>query len=183
MTQSIYAKLSDAREEFHALELKKTGHNTFANYRYFELGDFLIPALRVLKNHGLVTTPVSFGAESAEMAVIDIDTGDSIALSTPMSTASLKACHPVQNLGAVQTYLRRYLWVNLMEIVEHDSVDSAKPIERVTAEQAANLRDRLEACGGDEHAFCKWLKISALEELPTQALESAEHAISRKEKA
>jgi hypothetical protein len=43
----------------------------------------------------------------------------------PMSSAALKGCHEVQNLGAVQTYLRRYLWTNAFEIVEHDAIDSS----------------------------------------------------------
>ena len=41
-----------------------------------------------------------------------------------MSTAELKGCHAIQNLGAVQTYLRRYLWVTAMEIVENDALDA-----------------------------------------------------------
>jgi hypothetical protein len=45
-----------------------------------------------------------------------------------MSSAALKGCHEVQNLGAVQTYLRRYLWVAALEIVEHDALDSSKPL-------------------------------------------------------
>ena len=43
-----------------------------------------------------------------------------------MSEANLKGCHPVQNLGAVETYIRRYLWVAALEIVEHDAVDSSE---------------------------------------------------------
>jgi hypothetical protein len=50
---SVYTKLNDAREKFHALKLEKTGHNKFAGYKYFELGDFLIPALKVFKEVGL----------------------------------------------------------------------------------------------------------------------------------
>jgi hypothetical protein len=46
-----------------------------------------------------------------------------------MSEASLKGCHPVQNLGAVETYVRRYLWVTALEIVEHDGLDSSAPIK------------------------------------------------------
>ena len=42
-----------------------------------------------------------------------------------MSSAALKGCHEVQNLGAVQTYIRRYLWVTALEIVEHDAIDSS----------------------------------------------------------
>jgi hypothetical protein len=126
---SIYKKLSDAREHFHALELKKTGHNKFAGYKYFELGDFLIPALHVLKMYGIVSV-ISFGKEIATMRLIDIDKPDDfIEITSPMSSAALKGAHEIQNLGAVQTYLRRYLWVAALEIVEHDALDSSKPVE------------------------------------------------------
>jgi hypothetical protein len=122
---SIYKKLSDAREHFHALELKKTGHNKFAGYKYFELGDFLIPALNVLKIYGIVSV-ISFGKEIATMKLIDIDKPDNfIEITSPMSSAALKGAHDIQNLGAVQTYLRRYLWVAALEIVEHDALDSS----------------------------------------------------------
>jgi hypothetical protein len=46
-----------------------------------------------------------------------------------MADANLKGCHPIQNLGAVETYTRRYLWVTAMEIVEHDALDSSAPIK------------------------------------------------------
>ena len=122
---SIYKNLSDAREHFHDLELKKTGHNKFAGYKYFELGDFLIPALRVLKIYGIVSV-ISFGKEFATMRLIDIDKPDEfIEITSPMSSAALKGAHEIQNLGAVQTYLRRYLWVAALEIVEHDALDSS----------------------------------------------------------
>jgi hypothetical protein len=122
---SIHKKLSDAREHFHELELKKTGHNKFAGYKYFELGDFLIPALKVLKIYGIVSV-ISFGKEVATMKLIDIDKPDDfIEITSPMSSAALKGAHEIQNLGAVQTYLRRYLWVAALEIVEHDAIDSS----------------------------------------------------------
>ena len=47
-----------------------------------------------------------------------------IIVTSPMSEAALKGCHPVQNLGAVETYIRRYLWVAALEIVEHDALDA-----------------------------------------------------------
>ena len=46
-----------------------------------------------------------------------------------MKEANLKGCHPIQNLGAVETYQRRYLWTALMEIVEHDALDGAAPLD------------------------------------------------------
>ena len=41
-----------------------------------------------------------------------------------MSTASLKGCHEVQNLGAVESYVRRYLYLTAFEIVESDCLDA-----------------------------------------------------------
>jgi len=122
---NVYNKLNLAREKFHSSKLKKTGHNKFANYYYFELGDFLIPALQIFKDVGLLGV-VSFGKETADMRIINVDKPEEvIVIESPMSTAALKGAHEIQNLGAVQTYLRRYLWVAALEIVEHDAIDSS----------------------------------------------------------
>jgi len=121
---NVYTKLNMAREKFHKAPLKKSGHNKFANYFYFELGDFIIPALEIFREVRLASV-ISFGKEEAQMRIIDIDKpDDQIIITSPMSTAALKGCHEVQNLGAVQTYLRRYLWVAALEIVEHDALDA-----------------------------------------------------------
>jgi len=121
---NVYQKLNEARERFHAAKLKKSGHNKFANYYYFELGDFVIPALQIFKEIGL-TSIISFGDEIASMLIVNNDDPkETICINSPMSTAALKGCHEVQNLGAVQTYLRRYLWVAALEIVEHDALDA-----------------------------------------------------------
>ena len=121
---NVYTKLNHARERFHSRQLKKSGHNKFANYYYFELGDFVIPALEIFKDVGL-TSVISFDSEYATMTIVNTDKPEeTITISSPMSTAALKGCHEVQNLGAVQTYLRRYLWVAALEIVEHDALDA-----------------------------------------------------------
>jgi hypothetical protein len=121
---NVYQKLSLARNTFHKMELKKSGHNKFAGYYYFELADFVVPALQVMKDVGL-TPIISFGKEIAEMRLVNDDKPEEIILITsPMSEAALKGCHPVQNLGAVESYIRRYLWVAALEIVEHDALDA-----------------------------------------------------------
>lgn len=123
---SVYMKLNAARAAFHAAQIKKTGLNKFAGYSYFELSDFIVPALKIFAEHDLCAV-VSFGPELATMTITSIVDGQSIVITSPMSSAALKGCHEVQNLGAVQTYLRRYLWVAALEIVEHDAVDSSEP--------------------------------------------------------
>jgi len=122
---SIYKKLNAARDEFHRLSLKKTGRNNFAKYSYFELSDFVIPALEVFSKHGLCAV-TSFGVELAQMAVVEVEGDGQIIFTSPMGSAALKGCHEVQNIGAVETYQRRYLWMAALEIVEHDALDSSE---------------------------------------------------------
>ena len=120
---SVYTKLNHARTQFHALKLEKTGHNKFAGYKYFELGDFLIPALKVFGDLGLCAV-VSFSKELATMTIIDVEDNSKVEITSPLSTAALKGCHEIQNVGACETYSRRYLWVAALEIVEHDALDA-----------------------------------------------------------
>jgi hypothetical protein len=121
---NVFQKLNEARALFHKKQLKKSGHNKFAGYYYFELGDFVVPALEIFHQVGLLSI-IRFGKEIAELVVVNVEKPDEIIVfSSPMSEAALKGCHPVQNLGAVETYIRRYLWVTALEIVEHDALDS-----------------------------------------------------------
>jgi len=125
---NVYKKLQQARMKLQSTPLKKSGRNTFAKYEYFELADFLPTIQTIFAEVGLCGT-VSFGTELATLSIVDVDDCDAtqpslLEFTSPMSTADLKGCHPIQNLGAVQTYLRRYLWVAAMEIVEHDALDA-----------------------------------------------------------
>jgi hypothetical protein len=123
--------------------LKKSGHNKFAGYQYFELGDF-IPTINQIFNEVGLCGVVSYDSEIASLTITDTDDGTNIIITSPMAEANLKGCHPIQNLGAVETYTRRYLWVTAMEIVEHDALDSSAPIkEAVIITPAQGIRDEL----------------------------------------
>ena len=120
---SVYKKLQQARMLLQGTKLTKSGKNKFAGYEYFELSDFL-PAIQKICNEIGLCGIVSFNHEMAYLQINDVEDGTSIMFTSPMSSAALKGCHDVQNLGAVQTYLRRYLWTNAFEIVEHDALDA-----------------------------------------------------------
>lgn len=120
---SVYKKLQQARIRLQGTKLHKSGKNKFAGYEYFELADFL-PAIQTICNDIGLCGVVSFTEHMAYLQINDTEDGTSIMFSSPMSSAALKGCHEVQNLGAVQTYLRRYLWTNAFEIVEHDALDA-----------------------------------------------------------
>jgi len=133
---SVYKKLQQARIALQGKKLTKSGKNKFAGYEYFELGDFL-PTIQTICNDVGLCGVVSFNHEMAFLQINDIGDGTSIMFTSPMSSAALKGCHDVQNLGAVQSYLRRYLWVNAFEIVEHDALDATlgkdEPAKKVEA--------------------------------------------------
>ena len=133
---NTYQKLNIARNKFHQQKLKKSGLNKFAGYSYFELSDFLIPALDIFNDVGLNAT-ISFTKDYAEMRIVNVDNPDEfpIVITSPMGSAALKGCHEVQNIGAVETYQTRYLFVQALCIVEHDILDATTgqtPVKRQT---------------------------------------------------
>jgi hypothetical protein len=125
----VLRKLMDARLLLHSMGLEKTGENKFAGYKYFELGDFLVPAQKIFADVGLCGV-VSFTADIATLTITDLDDASTVVITSPMGSAALKGCHEVQNIGAVETYQRRYLWVAAFEIVEHDALDATTGSEK-----------------------------------------------------
>jgi hypothetical protein len=119
-----------ARVKLLSVEMKKSGRNKFANYSYFELGDF-IPHVQTIFNDIGLCGVVTFNTEYAQLCITDVDDGTVIVITSPMAAAELKGAHPIQNLGAVLSYQRRYLWMSAMELVEGDAIDSAPPVETV----------------------------------------------------
>lgn len=157
----VYRKLMEARINLQATKLNKSGQNKFAGYQYFELGDFLPVVQAIFERVGLCGV-VSFNADIATLTITDVEDGSQIVLTSPMGSAALKGCHEVQNIGAVETYQRRYLWVSAMEIVEHDVLDATtggdrpkhRPTEGVAVKKereslvydvAAAIKDRMDA--------------------------------------
>jgi len=140
---NIYARLSKVRSEFHSTEIKKTGLNKFTDGRYFTQSDILDHGLPLLAKYDLISL-VSFSAEYATLELWSTVDNECITLLSPMSTASLKGCHEVQNLGAVQTYETRYLYIQLFQVVENDVLEDTKATQKAplaTSEQLAAMHD------------------------------------------
>ena len=140
----VHKKLMNARMALQSMSLKKSGHNKFAGYQYFELGDFLPQINEIFHSQGLCGV-ISYTKEYADLTITDVDDGTFITISSPMVEANLKGAHAIQNLGAVETYQRRYLWMTAMEIVEHDALDSSAPIkeEKVIITPTQGIADTL----------------------------------------
>ena len=123
---NVYKKLQIARAKLQDTKLKKSGMNGFATFKYFELGDF-IPAITEIFNEMGLCGVVNFQLDIATLTIHDTDVEGQIVFTTPLVYASMGKVQAIQNLGATHTYLRRYLWLMAMEIVENDMVDAADP--------------------------------------------------------
>lgn len=153
----IHEKLMKARLALQNTKLAKSGHNKFAGYQYFELGDFLPTVQTIFADLGLCGV-VSYTTDIAKLTITDTADGTSLEITSPMGSAALKGCHEVQNIGAVETYQRRYLWVTAMEIVEHDALDavtgSSEPVKKVSPVRPNSAgEDFWNNAEGDEKEF------------------------------
>jgi hypothetical protein len=70
---------------------------------------------------------VRYSSELATLTIYDCEKDESIEFTSPMVQKALPSGTEIQNLGAIQTYQRRYLYLTALEIVEDDLVDSIPP--------------------------------------------------------
>ena len=121
---NIYEKLQTCRCELQKMNLKKTGENKHTHYKYFELSDFL-PVVNELFLKYKICAVLKFTEIEAIMEITDIDNieKEDIVITSPMKEAKVPGCQPIQNLGAVETYQRRYLYMVALEITEPDILE------------------------------------------------------------
>lgn len=121
----VFKKLQQARVTLLDANLKKSGKNKFAGFEYFELGDFMPTINKIFLDVGLCGV-VHFTSDYAVLTIYDADSeaAESIDFRSPMVYASNPKGQAIQDLGSTHTYLRRYLWLLAMDIVESDTVDA-----------------------------------------------------------
>ena len=142
---NIYEKLNEARLRFQNANIKQSGDNKFANYKYYDLSDIL-PTINKICVELKMTCLLSFGTECATLDIVNAEKIDEkITFLSPMSEAQLRGCHAVQNLGAVITYITRYLYIMAFAIVEHDALDAImNPNDKQTTKSALKSNDNKE---------------------------------------
>ena len=74
-----------------------------------------------------VASIITYETEFARLKLINCEQPEeSVEFVSPMSSVSLKGAHEIQNLGAIETYQRRYLYMTAFEIVESDFFDATQ---------------------------------------------------------
>lgn len=121
---NLFMKIQTVKSKLLQSNLKKSWENKHAWFKYYELWDFLPAIVELCKDNGLYTQ-VLFDNETATLLIIDCDDPTQIVQYTsPMRDVDLKWCQPIQALWAVETYQRRYLYLNAFDIVENDTLDA-----------------------------------------------------------
>lgn len=121
---NVYSKLQEARVILQEKKLKKSGKNKFAGFEYFELSDFL-PTVNKIFNDLKLFSRFSLEIDIAKLTICNIEQPEEqIEFTTPTAELELKGCNAIQALGGVNTYCKRYLYLNALEIVESDLFDS-----------------------------------------------------------
>lgn len=133
---NVYEKIAKARALLQQKPLKKSGKSHFAKFEYFELGDFL-PFINSIFAELKLVSKFTLGKNHACLTIINAEQpGEQVKFVMPTAEADIKGVSPIQLLGGKQTYMRRYLWLSAMEIVEHDALDAVagsdavKPVQQ-----------------------------------------------------
>lgn len=133
-------KLQIARLKFLQAGVKKTGKNIHLEFMYFELQDIVPSAESIFSEVGLLMVP-TFGKEFATAKVYNVDDReeDPIVFEAPftqiapiVSNTGKVVTNEMQALGSSITYMRRYLWQLVLDIIESDSIDNTSGADDAT---------------------------------------------------
>lgn len=165
---NVFEKLQTARVELQQRKLKKSGKNKYSGFEYFELSDFL-PAINEIFLGQKLCSNFSIEEGVARLEIINAEKIDeNTTFIMPTAELELKGCTAIQALGGVNTYCKRYLYLNALEIVENDLLDpqagkietpkrAVKKSFQATAQHDDSvLWDKIAACGTVEELNALW---------------------------
>lgn len=184
---SLYEKLAAMRVNLQNEKISKSGMNSYSNFKYYNLDDFL-PACNNIAQKHKVFFKFNIDKERAELVAINIEnTDEKEVFAIPISEVTVKGANSMQNIGAVTTYARRYLYMIVFEIAESDSFDTEESMKKNEEEERLRkeyeekqlemertpiaeikvnmIEKELARTGVSEEAVCKRYKVKAINEI------------------
>ena len=161
MPKTLYGKLKQIKVELRKVINTKSGYNTHSKFKYYQLEDFLPQILEAFSKYNIYNeysidtdleiveertdfdgdgTPhksvTKRPVEYAYLYLKNLDNeDDEMVYRLKTAEASVYGAAAIQNLGAKITYMKRYVYMSLLDIVEPDAVDSAPQGETQTVPQ------------------------------------------------
>lgn len=126
--KTLNEAIASIRVKLQKADLKKSGKNKFAGFEYFELADFL-PTLNELMEKEGINDLFTIEDNKAILTLIKGEEKQSymipfIMFETPLNTKGAKSMQDIQYLGALNTYYKRYLYLNAFGITDGDVIDA-----------------------------------------------------------
>jgi hypothetical protein len=182
--KTVHARMSAIKAELAKIEIKKSGHNKFAGFKYHELQDFMVHINQLNQKHG-VNDLVEIDEDKKEcrITLINVDAKDDFyTVSVPYREAQMlgKGGTPsnvdvIQRMGSTITYNRRYLYMTAYNIVESDSVDSQEPTKTPPAKlPPVDFNGAVEAIKSGKATLEQILKSRSVTDAERKALEEVE---------
>ena len=138
--KNVFAKLIEARRRFLEAPIKKTGVNRYAEFKYFTLEDIVPAKTQIFNDLGLVDV-VTFEADRAYLDLYSVsDLSDPIRFSSPTAPDESLIKNPIQKVGAIETYVRRYLYMLMLDIIETDVIEETTDKDEAPAPAKKNNR-------------------------------------------
>lgn len=139
--KNVYEKLMTARAQFQAANVKKSGVNRYAEFKYFTLEDIIPVKTRIFYELGLLDI-VSFDSDKNEARLYLFNTDNTeevpICFKSQLAPDESLIKNPIQKVGAIQTYVRRYLYMLMLDVVEADAIEETTDKDEAPAPKKAN---------------------------------------------
>lgn len=176
--KSLNESIIKIRVELQKSKLKKSGKNKYAGFDYYELKDFL-PRLNELLLQENVND--KFSIENDEV-ILTLMKGEEkqeykmpfVLFETPSNKNGSKSMQDIQYLGALNTYYKRYLYLNAFGITDGEVIDSMDNSQVITKSKTTTKK-------GVQQIDYKTALLAKLDELDINRNQYAkEHNLSAK---
>lgn len=192
---NLNESIINIRVELQNSNLKMSGKNTHAGFTYFELADFL-PKLNELMLKYSVNDQLTIGKEYAELTLLKGDEKQTYTIpffmfDVPLTKTGLPMMQQIQYLGALNTYCKRYLYLNAFGITDGEVIDALNQSEiippkqeikeYISKEQATGLNKYAIEQGQDIKKVLEFFKVDGLLKLTSKQYNFAMSKIKNKE--
>ena len=184
--KNLNESIIEIRVELQNSKIKKSGKNKFAGFDYFELADFL-PKLNELMLKEGINDNFKITNDTASLTLIKGEekqeyTMPFVMFATPLNKSGQPSMQDIQYLGALNTYYKRYLYLNAFGITDGEVIDSMDnnqlgKVEMITKDQIAKLKELVEEKNIPNMLY--YYKVSKIEDM---TYKQAEDVIKRKNK-
>lgn len=189
--RTLNERIISIRVKLQNSKLKKSGNNKFAGFDYFELADFL-PRLNELMLEEGINDLFTIDGDEVTLTLLKGEEEQTykmpfIKFNVPLNKNGQPSMQEIQYLGALNTYYKRYLYLNAFGITDGEVIDSMnneelKEEKKTTPEKkevkaSTKQIELIQSLVSDIPAMLNYYKVEKIEDL---SIQQASEIISKK---